>query len=171
MTSGGRCSRDFGPSFDDQQNGLWLSLVERLDGVQEVQGSNPCSPRLQGSLLLRRHFLPTDLTFESRSNSCLQLRPRADGVYESCKASSWSPARPGGPLTAVKGSPTRYLKQRFAKHPEFGCDGPGSPVNKAKRNAMPVATSLCRPTAAGLRQRERHCPPPRELHRRIQSRF
>ena len=24
--------------------GLWLSLVERLPRVQEVQGSNPCSP-------------------------------------------------------------------------------------------------------------------------------
>lgn len=24
--------------------GLWLSLVERLSRVQEVQGSNPCSP-------------------------------------------------------------------------------------------------------------------------------
>ena len=30
--------------------GLWLSLVERLPRVQEVQGSNPCSPTffLQG---------------------------------------------------------------------------------------------------------------------------
>ena len=28
-----------------QENfGLWLSLVERLPRVQEVQGSNPCSP-------------------------------------------------------------------------------------------------------------------------------
>ena len=25
-------------------HGLWLSLVERLSRVQEVQGSNPCSP-------------------------------------------------------------------------------------------------------------------------------
>ena len=30
---------DFGDQF-----GLWLSLVERLPRVQEVQGSNPCSP-------------------------------------------------------------------------------------------------------------------------------
>src|SRR4051812_19051750 len=28
------------------QNGLWLSLVERLPRVQEAAGSNPASPRL-----------------------------------------------------------------------------------------------------------------------------
>jgi hypothetical protein len=34
-----RCRRVVPPEF-----GLWLSLVERLPRVQEVQGSNPCSP-------------------------------------------------------------------------------------------------------------------------------
>ena len=40
--------------FSPLSHGLWLSLVERLNGVQEVPGSNPGSPIFQnlGELLL-----------------------------------------------------------------------------------------------------------------------
>ena len=34
------------PSLRPSKFGLWLSLVERFVRVEEVQGSNPCSPTI-----------------------------------------------------------------------------------------------------------------------------
>ena len=41
-----RDARHFHDRLSNLKNGLWLSLVERLNGVQEVPGSNPGSPML-----------------------------------------------------------------------------------------------------------------------------
>jgi hypothetical protein len=38
--------KDRGKSPSTSENGLWLSLVERLPRVQEAAGSNPASPSL-----------------------------------------------------------------------------------------------------------------------------
>ena len=45
--------------FSPLSHGLWLSLVERLNGVQEVPGSNPGSPifRSVGKLLRSEEVL------------------------------------------------------------------------------------------------------------------
>ncbi len=49
--------------------GLWLSLVERLPRVQEVQGSNPCSPTFCALVFIHRLLEPisADILLSSES--------------------------------------------------------------------------------------------------------
>ena len=78
-------TRDCFMVFCQASHGLWLSLVERLNGVQEVPGSNPGSPifRCLGNLLrteeVREDCGVSEVLQFAGSSQCVLTR--ADGDF------------------------------------------------------------------------------------------